>query len=263
MTISPLACSSQMTESWMLGAIDGSNFVLEPFVLHVWHAHLDQFISDLPMFWEMLSDSEQSRANRFKFLEHRQRFIIGRGILRLLLSRYAKQLPKALQFQCNAQGKPFLVQTPDSRIQFNRSDSLDHALYVFTVEQAVGIDIENIHRVDAMEPLAERFFAVDEYQALMDLPENQRRDAFFAVWTRKEAFVKALGLGLSFPLDQFSVSLDKSHAQITRIADHSSSPSQWFLSALDPHPDFAAAVAVHGRVDSIERRKITERLFSF
>ena len=194
--------------------------------VHVWRVNLDAIS---PPF-EMLSADERSRADRFKFDQHRQRFIAGRGFLRSLLAHYLNTAPSTLEFHYGSYGKPFLK---DSPIQFNLAHSQHLALYAVTRDRAVGIDIEQVRVVDQLEGLVQRFFLPSEAQAIQSQPA-----LFFQYWTCKEAFLKATGTGLSKLKD-----LEIDQARLKTIPAEARS-QQWQLQELTINDQFAGAIVI-------------------
>ncbi len=214
--------------------------------IHVWCASLNKPLS---RFNNVLSAGERRRAERFHFEEDRQRFIVRRGILRTFLGYYLNVEPGRLQFCYGKNGKPALADKfGGGAIRFNMSCSKALALYAFTRDTEIGVDIEYIRDLSEMEPIAERFFSARESAAFYTLPESARREAFFNCWTRKEAFLKATGDGLSGPLDGFDVSLVPGEpARLLGINGDARAVSRWSIQDLKPAPGFAAAVAIEGR----------------
>src|SRR5260363_377522 len=148
--------------------------------------------------WHLLDNDEKAKANRFHFNIHRHRFIAARGILRCLAGQLLGQPPNALQFSYTSYGKPILKEYP--RLQFNLSHSHDRAIYAFTLDMAIGVDIEYQNSQCDVESIAKRFFTAREFNALQTLPGPEKIATFFKLWVRKEAVLKALGYGLSWPL---------------------------------------------------------------
>ena len=176
--------------------------------VHVWRASLDEFPSQIDIFLHTLAADEQKRAERFYFQRDRERFITAHGVLRAILGLYLNRAPKYLSFRYSSHGKPALAwESGGDAIRFNMSHSHGVALYAVTRDREVGIDVEFIRRDLAVEQIAERFFSRRETATLRALPTALREHAFFLCWTRKEAYIKARGEGLSLPLDQFDVSL--------------------------------------------------------
>lgn len=222
---------------------------LTPGDVHVWFVNLDDHVAQLSGLCELLTPDERTRADRFQFRSDRERFIVGRGVLRTLLGQYLRRRPAEVRLWYNPQGKPGVERSSgDSDIQFNLAHSGPLALLAVCCGRAVGIDIER-HRPDVeCAELAERYFSPDEAAALGALPETRRRAAFFAGWTRKEAYLKAQGLGMSIALDRFSVSLPPDDPPRLLSTEHD--PSQvgrWELHAFEPAPEASAALAIEGR----------------
>jgi 4'-phosphopantetheinyl transferase len=195
--------------------------------------------------WELLSRDERGRAEKFHYAEHRQHYIVARASLRRLLAERLRVDPRAVEFVETTYGKPTLApQHGSADVEFNVSHSGILALYAFTSGRAVGIDVEQIRQVPDADDLAERFFSPTETAALRVLPLDRRSLAFLACWTRKEAFIKALGLGLSCPLDAFDVTIDPdAPARITRIEARIGRVASWTMQAFTPSPCYIAAVA--------------------
>lgn len=216
--------------------------------VHVWRAALDPPSEAVEQLLHVLSPDEQARAARFCFERDRRRFIVARGILRLILGRYLMIEPACLKFRYGAHGKPFLADEAErNRLQFNLSHTQELALYAFNFERAIGVDIEYIKPKTDIPAIAIRFFSPRESAALLALPETQRLEAFFNCWTRKEAYLKAKGAGLSLPLDQFDVSFEAGQpARLLATRHDPEEASRWSLQALNPAPCYTGAVAVEG-----------------
>jgi 4'-phosphopantetheinyl transferase len=174
--------------------------------IHVWRAKLDLEESQLRKYEATLSPDELSRASRFNFVADRNRFVAGRGILRMLLGRYLKRDPFGLEFEYSVAGKPSL-RNRSIPIDFNLSHSNGLAVFAFAFSCLLGVDIESVRDDFASEEIAARFFSSQEVIQLKSLPPEAKTKAFFQCWTRKEAYVKAHGDGLKIPLDSFGVSI--------------------------------------------------------
>ena len=222
--------------------------VLPNNAVHVWRASLHISASELCTFEDTLAVDERARAERFYFQKHRERFIAGRGLLRNILSRYLDRKPDQLRFCYNAYGKPSLTEATGAEgLCFNLSHSHEMALYALTRGREIGVDIEHFRPDVEVEKLAERFFSPREEAVLRALPEPLRKEGFFNCWTRKEAYIKAEGKGMSIPLSAFDVSLAPGEpAALLRTENHSKETSRWALQALNPAPSYAAALAVKG-----------------
>ena len=197
-------------------------------------------------FFSTLSAAEQQRAQRFHFQRDRTRFIVAHGILRRLLSRYVGCAPADLAFQDNAYGKPALHDAyGGTRVCFNMSHSYDLAVYAITRGRAVGIDVERLRDGVASQEIAARFFSQQEIATLRALPTAIQQHAFFLCWTRKEAYIKARGQGLSLPLSQFDVSLTPGEpAALLRTREGPEETARWSLFTLEPFIGAVAALAV-------------------
>ena len=216
--------------------------------VHVWRAALDQTPSQMQSFLHNLAADEQARAERFYFKRDREHFIVARGVLRTILGCYLNRMPECLSFCYSSHGKPALAGESDGEaICFNVSHSHGVALYAVTRGREVGIDLERIRFDVAVAEIAERFFSRREVAMLRALPTEVQRQAFFRCWTRKEAYIKARGEGLSLPLDQFDVSLAPGEpAAVLGTQRDPSEASRWSLQELTPAPGYVAALAVEG-----------------
>ncbi len=216
--------------------------------VHVWRASLHVSTPELRAFEDTLAVDERARAERFYFQKHREHFIAGRGLLRNILSRYLDREPDRLRFCYNAYGKPSLTEeTGAEGLCFNLSHSHEMALYAVTHGREIGVDIEYFRPNVETEKLAERFFSPREAAVLRALPEQLRKEGFFNCWTRKEAYIKAEGQGMSIPLSTFDVSLMPGEpAALLHTESHPQETSRWSLQALHPEPSYAAALAVKG-----------------
>jgi 4'-phosphopantetheinyl transferase len=213
--------------------------------IDIWKVQLDQ-LETLVSQTNNLSSDEIARANRFHFEKDKGRFAQCRSVLRDILSDYLGIPGAEIRFEYLKGGKPRVVvdQNPGG-LQFNVSHSANVALIAVGSEHQLGVDIEKIRSdVDDVE-LAERFFSVRERSELGALPDHLRLAGFFACWTRKEAFLKATGDGLSFPLTDFSVTTHpESEPRLEEIKGNTEVGNQWFLADLRGIDGFRATVAV-------------------
>ena len=217
--------------------------------VHVWRAALNQPPSQIRYFRRLLAADEQTRAARLYFEKDREHFIAARGIVRDILGRYLNSAPESLSFRYGSHGKPDLAgDGSKAGIRFNLSHSRGVALCAVASGRQVGIDVEQVRAELAIVEIAERFFSPREVATLLLLPAQEQRPAFFRCWTRKEAYIKARGEGLSIPLDQFDVSLSPGEpAALLDARPDSSECSRWSLQDLDAAPGFAAALAMEGQ----------------
>jgi len=212
--------------------------------VHIWSAALDRPMAQIQQLAQTLSPNEAARAQRFVFDRDREHYIVGRGLLREILSHYLKTPPARLQFRYGPQGKPELDTGP-APLHFNLSHSGGVVLYAVTRQQPLGVDVEAIRPLEDLEQIAEHFFSAAENSALRSLSPADKPTAFFNCWTRKEAFIKAVGEGLSYPLDQFDVTLTPGQpAQLLRVQNDPQATARWSLVALAPAPNYVAALAI-------------------
>jgi 4'-phosphopantetheinyl transferase len=217
--------------------------------VHVWYATLDREASRMEAYRQALSPGELARADRFRFEEDRHHFIVARGLLRLILSRYLDVEPAQLRFCYGRYGKPALANgLGEGMLSFNLAHAEGLALYAVARGRQIGVDVEHIRADYPYQEVVERFFSWREQGVLRALPQRARCGAFFAGWTRKEAYLKARGEGLSLPLHEIEVTLaPREPALLLSVGGDAQEARRWALHELKPHPGYAAAVAVEGR----------------
>ncbi len=217
--------------------------------VHVWMSWLDLPADRIIQFASTLTKDETERAERFHFERDHNRYIASRGLLRQILGRYVNQNPAQLRLIYGPNGKPSLIgYGTEHMLQFNVAHSDNLALYAFTQGRPIGIDVEKMRELSDVDGLAKRFFSAREYSAWQSLAHGDRLAAFFKCWTSKEAFIKALGEGLSYPLDQFDVSLNPDEpAGLLAIAGDIAEAKRWSVQALYPAQNYAAAVVSLGK----------------
>jgi 4'-phosphopantetheinyl transferase len=217
---------------------------LLPQDVHVWRTWLDHEPGCIERLGATLSHDERARANRFHFDRDRSRFVAARATLRAILGRYLQCDPAALAFGYGAKGKPFLAAPRAIDMRFNVSHADALAVYAVSNGRDIGVDVERIdRRVDVR--IADRFFSQHERAALRSTTAARVTEAFFAIWTRKEAYIKGKGEGLSLRLDAFDVSIGEP-AALLRSDDHPDDAQRWQLVNLSPAPDYTGALAVEG-----------------
>jgi len=216
--------------------------------VHVWRASLDLPAWHVRDLQGMLAADELGRAMQFKFQKDRRRFVAGRGLLRVILGLYLDVEPRHLHFCYSNYGKPALAPLPGQEpLTFNISHSDGLALYAISRSRDIGVDVERIRFNVEYERLAERFFSRQENTALRALPSELKLEAFLNCWTRKEAYIKARGEGLSFSLDEFDVSLVPGEpAKLLSARSDPQEARRWSLQEIEPGPGFVAALAVEG-----------------
>jgi 4'-phosphopantetheinyl transferase len=225
--------------------------------IHLWRIALERPFNEAMAFAESLSAEESHRAEAFHFEQDRRRFKIAHGALRSILSRYIGCDPAALIYHTGAHGKPFLVNEPD--LYFNLSHSHERAVAAISRLHPLGVDIEYIRPLENLDALARQCFSVGEYREFTALPEADRLPGFFNAWTRKEAFIKAIGDGLSYPLAGFDISLRPGEsAVLLRVAHDPREAARWTLQALDAGPAYTAALAVRAVVVTVQMMDFSE-----
>jgi 4'-phosphopantetheinyl transferase len=229
-------------------------------VVHVWSVNLDENLDKVCRLERLLAAEERRRAERFQFRSDRERFIVGRGVLRILLGLYLRRDPSAVQLWYNSQGKPGLQRNSDDPdLHFNVAHSGGTAIIAVTAGCAIGVDVERVRTDVEWLELAQRYFSSEEAAAFDMLPAQQRLPAFFATWTRKEAYLKAHGMGLALPLDQFAVSVDsREPARLISAAHDPGQLHRWELYSFQPAPGYAAALAVDARGVQFEHARFTD-----
>ena len=219
--------------------------------VHVWRAELT-LTSDSSGLVDILSPAELDRANRFYFDKDRRRFIAAHAALRIILSYYQPTLPEQIRYRSGEYGKPALAY-PQTSLEFNISHAYELLVVAITAGSAVGVDLEHIRPLDDFEAIAQRTFSVSENEALRAVPETQRLESFFRCWTRKEAFIKAIGQGLSYPLDQFNVSLRPDEpAALLSVERDPGAAARWSMHAFNPEPGYVAALVVAGHLTDLK-----------
>lgn len=203
----------------------------------------------LESYWAVLNKEEKEKALRFRFTKDRNCAIIARGILRHLISTYIELKPEHINFKFGKNGKPFIDKYP---IKFNVSHSADSIIIAFTKSHIIGVDVECTERDLDIKSVARSFFSDIEVKRLLKLDKEMHKQAFYNCWTRKEAFIKAEGSGLSFPLKEFSVSLESTtDAELIETHWDQKEKNKWTLSAFTPAKNYIGALAVKGKIEKI------------
>jgi 4'-phosphopantetheinyl transferase len=237
-------------DSANLNSVDNNHLPLHSLTLqadevHLWKFNLDQQSPDSLKL--LLSDDESRRAGRFHFAKDRNHFIAARGLLRKLLAAYLGDNPADLKLLYGEKGKPYIAETRQTSINFNLAHSQGIAIYAFSQGRQLGIDLEYVREDLADEKIAERFFSPREINALRAVPLELRKQAFFNCWTRKEAYIKARGEGLSMPLDEFDVSLAPGEpAALLNNHKDTGEISRWRMESVPVAQGYVAALVVEG-----------------
>src|SRR5260370_20861657 len=231
--------------------IDSSFQINAPLVLpenevQLWRADLEAIGADESRWQTVLSSDEAARAARFHFPRDRQRFVASRGVLRTILAGYLAIDPAGVNFSYSNKEKPSLGPAhAESDVTFNVSHSGGIALFAFTRQSEIGIDVEHVRRDFDLDAIARRFFSTHEQNQLAALPKDEKVEAFFRCWTRKEAYIKATGDGLSLPLSQFDVSLLAGETNaLLATRPVASQAGRWLLREVPAGPGYMAALCV-------------------
>ena len=221
-------------------------FELHQDEVHVWASRLDPSTDLLARFGSVLSVEERERASRFRFDLHRNRFITGRGWIRLLLGSYLKMAPEQINFCYGDHGKPAVAKECDHKgLHFNLAHSDAIALAGVTPMGPLGLDVERVRVLKDVGELVQRFFSARENSIFQELSPEQKNVAFFNLWTRKEAWLKATGQGISQNLNRVEVSfLPGESARLLALPEAFRSGNTWSLHEMTPAPGFAAALAI-------------------
>jgi 4'-phosphopantetheinyl transferase len=225
---------------------------LDEDVAHAWLAPLALPAAVREEVRGLLSDRERERAERFTYPGLLDRYVAAHGVLRLLLSGYLGEHPAGIELEEGLYGKPGLRAEEELGLHFNLSHTKGFALYAFCKRRALGVDLEEVRSFAGLKGLADRFFSPAEKECLNSLPEDEKSSAFFRCWTRKEAYLKARGDGLSVPLDKFSMALAQNEEPRMLSNDmDSSETARWSFHSFEPLPGYQAALAVEGSVRDV------------
>jgi 4'-phosphopantetheinyl transferase len=213
--------------------------------VHVWAAHLDLPPESLASLAATLDEAEFARATRFRYEKHRNRFTAARGILRSILGNYLDRAPGELQFEYGATGKPALIGRFAENLFFNLAHSEDLALIAVTHLGEVGIDVERLRSIADVDKLVARFFSQRENARFQQLSSDEKNIAYFNLWTRKEALLKATGEGIAHSLNRVEVTfLPGEPASLLALPQCSESTERWQIRELLPACGFVGAIAL-------------------
>src|SRR3569832_271467 len=221
---------------------------LETGTVHVWRIALNQADDVVERFRRTMETGELERAGRFHFDKHRRHFIVARGFLRSVVARYLGSQPEALRFEYGAYGKPALGS--EHTLRFNLSHSNEVALLGVSVDAEIGVDVEHIRADFASEDIARRYFSRAEVEVFNALPPEERVAAFFRCWTRKEAYIKAIGKGFSQSLSAFDVTLAPGTAPALLRAEEDDA-SRWWIGDIEVGEGYAGALIVERPVAEV------------
>lgn len=223
-----------------------SPLVLQSGEVQVWSAPISLYESRSKELEKLLSKEEVLRAGRFYFQKDRRSFIVARGVLRILLGRYLGIRPDLAEFGSEPNGKPILCGAYDFKsLSFNISHSHNLAVFAFSNLRNLGVDVEHVHIMNDFHEIADHYFHPKESEVLQNISPSIKNDAFFDCWTRKEAFIKATGEGMSRSLDSFQVSVDAKNESVIRSIDGDmTEAAKWSLMPFKPANGYVGAVAV-------------------
>jgi 4'-phosphopantetheinyl transferase len=228
----------------------GPSFQLSRDAVHIWTMPTQAPEAVVAQFGRVLSEEEAERASRFRFDHLRNLFVITHGVLRHLLGRYLGLDPAGICFIYGDKGKPGVASEADLHFNLTHSDGV--AAIAFTAGCQVGMDVEHIRSLADMPQIADQCFSSEEAEELMLLPAGERAGAFFRCWTRKEAYIKAIGDGLSCALDSFRVTLlPEAPPRLVHIGGNRAAADMWTVHDLDLAPEYAAALAYRERPRSL------------
>jgi 4'-phosphopantetheinyl transferase len=209
--------------------------------IRVWRVWLDD-AHDTRVLWDVLAPDERERGSRFRFQDDRRRFVVSHGTLRLVLAHHMDVEPARIEFSAGPHGKP-VISMPVTDLSFNLSHAHEMALIAVSRGRQLGVDVERLRSVAEDEIIAERFFSPREASVFRSLPASLRQEAFFACWTRKEAYLKATGKGLSSGFDRFDVSVAPGDpAALLDVRDEPAEAARWQLVDLRPDKGYVGAL---------------------
>jgi len=227
------------------------NLIVSEEEVHVWRADLEVDENLQNSFLKLLSPDEKIRAGKFRFAKDRRNFIVARGILRSLIGKYLEINPAEIPFRYSEFGKPGIAN--HNLLEFNISHSQNIALFAFTKKFNIGVDVEFVNPNIEVKDIATKFFSANEIMNLLALSEQEQILAFFNCWTRKEAFIKAVGEGLSFPLDKFEVSLEPDKpAKLLATDWEPKAVSKWSVYSMSPGANFVGSLVIEGLVENVK-----------
>lgn len=223
---------------------------LTPEIVHIWIANLCSPQRELEPFYHILSEDEKEKTNSYQFRQHQTKYIITHGILRMLLAFYSNSDPEKLQYIYSSYGKPHLWNNPE--ITFNISYSNEIGIFAFGFRQPIGIDIEYIRPMPDLQPMTDLLLSEAEKKHITNSSDLSGLNLFYKFWTRKEALVKAAGIGLSYPVRQISVSLEKEEVvEIPNVCTEKSGEGKWFVYELQNLKPYEGVLATKNQVREI------------
>lgn len=212
-------------------------------IVYVWELNCENYFHKQSNFLKLLSEDEKKRALQYSFEKDRRKFIIQRGILRIIISKFLQIPPINVQFKYTILGKPEIANCP--KLKFNLSHVGNYVLYAFAFDKNIGIDLECLRSFLSLDGLIRRYFSDEENRILSKLDEHAKQDAFLKGWVQKEAIAKSLGLGLTLSLRHIEVNLKQGPPRLIRFHHATFSHQDWLLFNLDTTPPFKGIIAVN------------------
>lgn len=220
--------------------------------VHIWKCNVLQNTSELDSYWRILTKDEIIKANNFHFEKDKVNYILARGILRNILAFYTKIQPEDIKFCFNKFGKPYLNSAQNvQNLKFNISHSHNNAVYIFTKNIDIGVDIEFSQNIPDLEQVAKLFLSNYEYQYLQNLSNSERHNYFYKIWTLKEAFVKATGLGLSYDLRNVRIEFFQNNNYKIILENENKNLDSWTLQTFLSYKNFSSAFATNQIISNI------------
>jgi 4'-phosphopantetheinyl transferase len=230
--------------NWMCGP---EALELSPEEVHVWRAYSNHGKEIMGEFWRSLSDDERARASRFHFQEHKDRYVMSHGVLRDILRRYRTLVREPFGFTPTSYGKLELApEVGGHGVKFSLSHSHMLALFAICLEHRIGVDVEHLKHVADWQQIADRFFSLPERRLLETTPEDKKTKAFLTCWTRREAYVKARGEGLSIPMSSFRILESPEGTVNVKAKQYSGDANHWWCQDLFPDEQYVSALVVEG-----------------
>jgi len=234
-----------------------TSLTLKENTVHIWLNYLNIHEARLKHLYPLLSAEEKERSERFKFYKHRKRFIASHGFMRSVLENYIETPASEIIFSASDKGKPELdKQVHNSNIFFNLSHSNNIALLAIALNHEVGVDVEHLDRKNDWKGIIKRFYTPDEQANIFKLPEDKQQNTFFQMWTRKEAYMKALGLGLHLPPNKFCLTVPpEKPALIEHFSDKYKAPEIINFNDIqlpESYGDYCGSFAMLGEFSDIQ-----------
>ena len=237
-----------MTTSATIWHAPNNNLRLVEHQAHVWCADLDLSTARVEQLHQLLSPDESERACRFHFERHRRRYIVGRGLLRCILSKYLDTDPRSIEFEYAPRGKPSLKHQPShGKLFFNLSHSHELVLYAIAPRPLIGVDLEYIRSMSRIDDMARRYFFPSEYAKIKAMKANEKSRTFFNYWTCKEAYLKSTGAGLA-GLEKIEVLMETPNNVSLKITNERGQVREdWFVRQIHPKNGYSGALVLSGK----------------